>query len=163
PMGIEDGRIPNRAITASSESDRDHGAARARLNTRKEGKKRGAWSAKKLDRRQWLQVDLGKQALITKVLTQGRQDHNQWVKTYKLLLLSSNPLFEIFSCGFTNHVLCSQVFLGNSDRNTVAIRSLGRGVRARYVRIHPLTWHGHISMRIELLGRRPGKRVFIVT
>ena len=31
-----------------------------------------------------LQVDIGKVVKITKVLTQGRSDYDQWVKTYWL-------------------------------------------------------------------------------
>ena len=45
---------------------------------------RGGWSARKNNRRQWIQVRLGRGTRITGVVTQGRQDVNQWVTTYSL-------------------------------------------------------------------------------
>lgn len=82
PIGIEDGRIPNSAITASSKWDNNHGPSNARLNNKKRGRKTGAWSAKKNRRGQWIQIYLGKRTQITAILTQGRQDANQWVTSY---------------------------------------------------------------------------------
>ena len=45
-----------------------------------------------------------------------------------------------------------KVFTGNTDRNIVVCRKLNKPIRARYVRVHPIAWHGHISMRVELFG-----------
>ena len=83
-IGSEDGKIPNRAFTASSQWDTYHRANRARLNSVATKRYRGAWSAKKNNRRQWLQIKLGRKTKITGVVTQGRQDANQWVITYSL-------------------------------------------------------------------------------
>ena len=83
-IGSEDGKIPNRAFTASSQWDTYHRANRARLNSVATKRYRGAWSARKNNRRQWLQVKLGRKTKITGVVTQGRQDANQWVITYTL-------------------------------------------------------------------------------
>ena len=83
-VGLEDGKIPNRAFTASSKWDTYHRADRARLNTVATKRYRGAWSAKKNNRRQWIQVKLGRRTRITGVVTQGRQDANQWVTSYSI-------------------------------------------------------------------------------
>ena len=45
-----------------------------------------------------------------------------------------------------------KVFTGNTDRNIVVCRKLNKPIRARYVRVHPIAWHGHMSMRVELFG-----------
>ena len=45
-----------------------------------------------------------------------------------------------------------KVFTGNTDRNIVVCRKLNEPIRARYVRVHPIAWHGHMSMRVELFG-----------
>ena len=45
-----------------------------------------------------------------------------------------------------------QVFAANSDRNTIVSHVLTPRFRARYVRFVAMTWHGHISMRVELYG-----------
>ena len=45
-----------------------------------------------------------------------------------------------------------QVFAANSDRDTIVSHVLTPRFRARYVRFVVLTWHRHISMRVELYG-----------
>lgn len=45
-----------------------------------------------------------------------------------------------------------QVYQANGDRNGVIINRLIQPIEARFVRIYPETWHGHISMRVELHG-----------
>ena len=34
----------------------------------------------------------------------------------------------------------------------MVLKVLHPPINARYIRVHPKTWHGHISMRMELLG-----------
>ena len=59
--------------------------SRARLNYKPSGSKQGAWSAKKNDANQWLQVDLGASyTKVTRVASQRRLGADQWVKTYRL-------------------------------------------------------------------------------
>ena len=55
-----------------------------------------------------------------------------------------------------------QLLTGNRDRNTIVRHRFARLRRARYVRVVPYTWHRHISMRVELYGRRLGKSSFIL-
>lgn len=83
-VGLEDGKIPNRAFTASSKWDSYHRADRARLNSVANKRYRGGWSARKNNKRQWIQVKLGQKTRITGVVTQGRQDASQWVKSYSI-------------------------------------------------------------------------------
>ena len=56
PMGIEDYKIKDRQIRASSEWDKYHAARLARLNLVKRGSYRGGWSAKRNNRAQWIMV-----------------------------------------------------------------------------------------------------------
>lgn len=56
PMGMQNGRIPNSRITASSNWDRYHASFRARLHHSRTGRYVGAWCAKTNNRYQWLQV-----------------------------------------------------------------------------------------------------------
>ena len=53
--------------------------------------------------------------------------------------------------------LFHQIFRGNFERNFIVTHRFRRPFKARYVRIHPKTWRGHISMRVELYGCRLGK------
>lgn len=45
-----------------------------------------------------------------------------------------------------------QLFGGNNDKNTDRTHYINSPFVARYVRFHPLEWHGKISMRVGLLG-----------
>ena len=89
---MESGAIKNQQITAYSQYDENHGPENARLSHVADGRKKGAWSAKTNDLNQWLQVDLGRDVKITKFVTQGRQDSEQWVKSYTLSFSTEKEL-----------------------------------------------------------------------
>ena len=55
-MGIEDRKIRGRYLTASTEWNKYHGARFGRLNGVARGRNKGAWSAKRNNRRQWIMV-----------------------------------------------------------------------------------------------------------
>ena len=82
PLGLEDGRVPDPLIRASSFYNYYCGPFNARLNRRRYGRQGGAWCAKRRDRRQWLQVDFGALSTVSGVATQGRQNSAQWVTSY---------------------------------------------------------------------------------
>ena len=45
-----------------------------------------------------------------------------------------------------------QVFQGNSDRDTIVRHAIDPVIKARFIRVRPVTWHIHVSMRMELYG-----------
>ena len=53
-----------------------------------------------------------------------------------------------------------QVFVGNTDENTIVYNEFNGSIVARYTRFQPTAWHNHISMRVELYGC---KGTFLVT
>ena len=79
---MQNGRIKNRQISASSIFDKNHAAWLGRLNRKKVGHYRGAWAVRHSTRYQWLKVDFGRPTRIVQILTQGRQDYRQWVTQY---------------------------------------------------------------------------------
>ena len=79
---MENGQIRDSQITASSQWDVNHGPTNARLNIKARGGRTGAWSSRRNDVNQWLQIDFKYRATITEILTQGRKSYNQWIKTY---------------------------------------------------------------------------------
>lgn len=52
-----------------------------------------------------------------------------------------------------------QDFRGNKDQNTIVFHKL-RTVFARFIRILPQSWYGHVSMRMEFYGC-PGRRIIL--
>jgi hypothetical protein len=79
---MENGEILDEQITASSEYASNHGAVNARLNLRRPGNSH-AW-VPRTPSGSWLQVDFELQATVSEVVTQGRADVPQWVKSYSL-------------------------------------------------------------------------------
>ncbi|XP_078381198.1 retinoschisin-like [Oculina patagonica] len=142
PLGMDEGSIPDDAISASSQWDSNHGPSNARLYRLKIGQKSGAWCSKENDKSQWIQVDLREMFKVTKIATQGRQDSAQWVTQYKV------P----YSNGGVHFNFQNKVYQASNDQNTVVLNTLDAPIEARFIRVHPQQWHGHISMRMELYG-----------
>jgi len=154
PLGIEDRKIRDRYLTASSEWNKYHGARFGRLNTVARGRNRGAWSAKRNNRRQYIMVDLKRRTIIKRILTQGRQDMNQWVTSYSVEYSNNGNSFRPYTK--RGQV---KIFPANNDRNSVVAHALTPHIFARYVKIKPRTWFRHISMRFEVYGKRRAERV----
>lgn len=88
---MENGEITDAQISASSEYDIDHACVQGRLNFMGNHIKQGAWAASPSDVYPWLQIDLLKHnTRITRVATQGRHNHNQWVTKYSLLYANND-------------------------------------------------------------------------
>ena len=83
-VGLEDGRIQDSAMTASTIYSSVCAAQFGSLNHVAGSGEVGSWCVKKNDVNQWLQIDLGTPTTVTKVTTQGRQDSSQWVTSYSL-------------------------------------------------------------------------------
>ncbi|CAH1776940.1 unnamed protein product [Owenia fusiformis] len=122
--------------------------ARARLNYDDPGGCR-SWCAGSNDANQYIEVDLGRAVFVSGIVTQGRHDYDQWVKSYKLKYKAAEV--EPF-VGYTEDGI-DKIFNANTDRDTIVQSTLKiGGVFARYIRIHPVTWANHISMRMGILG-----------
>ena len=81
-LGLQNGRLTNSKITASSQYNRNSAPWLGRLRRPKRGAYMGAWCAKHNNHNQWFKVDFGRPMKITKIATQGRQDASQWVTRY---------------------------------------------------------------------------------
>ena len=93
PIGLQNYRIKNAAITASSQWDQNHAPWLARLHRSRRGRFMGAWSSRRNDYKQWLQVDMGRSMKVTGIATQGRQDADQWVTAYYVYISSDGVNF----------------------------------------------------------------------
>ncbi|XP_030844597.1 neurogenic locus Notch protein isoform X1 [Strongylocentrotus purpuratus] len=155
PLGLESYFIPDSSLTASSEYNADHGAKRGRLNLARVGNLRGAWSARPTDAKPWIQVDLADIYRITSVATQGRQDENQWVTSYRLACSTDGTTFYTVQGISAYPRAVRKIFTGNADRNTIVTNTLPVSQICRYVRLMPVSWYGHISLRMEIYGEGP--------
>ncbi|NXA36936.1 FA8 factor, partial [Eudromia elegans] len=149
PLGMEDGRIPDQRISASSYSSTvlsSWSPSRARLN--RQGRT-NAWRPKASSQSEWLQVDFEVTKKVTAVITQGARAvfTNMFVKEFAVSSSRDGvhwtPLLQDGQ---------EKVFQANRDHTGTVTNTLEPPLFARYVRIHPRRWHNHIALRTEFLG-----------
>ncbi|KAI8515780.1 hypothetical protein Bbelb_065930 [Branchiostoma belcheri] len=146
PLGMESGAIPDDSITASSTWGVNHEPYRGRLNKVTGA---GAWAVRTNTIGEWLQVDLGEMKTVTGTIIQGRSwNADQWVTSYKLQCSVDGLSWITYASSDGSE----EVLLGNTDSNTPVTNLLDSPTDARYVRFLPQSWHGHMSMRVEVLG-----------
>ncbi|XP_072032975.1 uncharacterized protein [Amphiura filiformis] len=149
PLGIEDGRINDNHITASTEWASNHGARYGRLNRPAQSGTTGGWSAGYNNANQWIQANLGDSMLVTGVKIQGRADYPQWVTQFKVQYSNDGSSWKFVQQ--TNNQ-GDMIFVGNTDHTTVVSNCFPTQVTAAYIRLVPTAWHGHISLRFEVVG-----------
>ncbi|CAB4036621.1 Hypothetical predicted protein [Paramuricea clavata] len=145
---MRSGNIQASQVTASSEWDSSHGPNNARLFSKARNGGKGAWSSKRNDLNQWLQIDFKRQTVVVGISTQGREDCcSQWVKNYTLY-------YSINGVSFLPYKYHGQVkvFKGNTDKHSVVHNPISPAIVARYIRLAPKSWNEHISLRIEFYG-----------
>lgn len=101
------------------------------------------WVAGTNDVSQWIQVDYDYPSHVTGVITQGRDDAAQWVTSYKIQYRTTST---------DAWVTLPDTYTGNSDQQTKVYNALPADIVAVSVRLLPMTWHSHISMRWDLQG-----------
>ncbi|XP_077942533.1 discoidin domain-containing receptor 2 isoform X1 [Gasterosteus aculeatus] len=150
-LGMEDGRIKDDDITASSQWYETTGPQYARLN-REEGD--GAWCPEGQlgpSDSQFLQVDLGRLTFLTVVGTQGRYARysgNEFARAYRLNYSRDGLLWRSW-----RNRLGNTVMEGNKNAYTSVINDLHPPVVSRYVRLIPVTnLPTTVCMRVELYG-----------
>ena len=95
-LGMQNHNIPDNRITASSVWNHACRAANGRLNFRAGGGRTGSWSSRYSNGHQWLQVDFRRPLKIDGISTQGRQDYNQFVKSYTISFSNDGKTFSSY-------------------------------------------------------------------
>ncbi|CAG2203922.1 unnamed protein product [Mytilus edulis] len=115
----------------------------------------GGWSAAINDKNQFIQVELNKVSTIRGVVTQGRNvdivTHccHERVTKFAVSYSIDGTKYEFIKDPQGN----KQEFTGNvKDEESVVTNMLGCPIIAQYVRIHPINWLSHITMRFDLIG-----------
>lgn len=106
-----------------------------------------SWSALTNDLNQWMVMYLGIPRAVHRIVTQGRADANQYVTEYKVQYKEKeeDPWTDV------RNIQGSFIFTGNSQYGTQRVSNeLEVPVFASYIKIIPVAWHSHISMRVGL-------------
>ena len=108
----------------------------------------GAWHAPVAAVGQWIRVSFTTDVNVHSVITQGRQEWDQWVTSYQIQYSPDNvqDRFVRDSNGAVRE------FSGNWDRNTKVENVLSLPTTARSVALLALTWHGFVCLRFEVTG-----------
>ena len=95
---MQNGRIPNKALKASSQLNARYSARMARLL-------RGTvWVSKHNNHNQWLRVDLRRTAKVTGIAIQGRENAHWWVTGFWLQFSQDGVYFATYRKWGSNKV-----------------------------------------------------------
>ena len=130
-----------------------------------------AWCAGRNDGHQWMTIKIDLvpvqgvgilrgnyyDTYLEGVVTQGRGDYPQWVEAFKVQHSSDNINFvdvpgtyaHIGENGDRTHSYFPNPIRFAPDRANPS------AARTQYLRLVPLTWHGHISMRADAIVNKP--------
>ncbi|KAK3706074.1 hypothetical protein QZH41_014686 [Actinostola sp. cb2023] len=140
---MENGKIKDSQITASSYHDDTVAPSNARLHMKSvQGEHGGVWAAETNRNPQWVQIDLGAVKKVTAIAIQGHPDRQMWIKTYQILYGDDPNSLTLYGN--------EKIFIGNTDSNSVVKNILNPPIEAKYIRVLVKSWHRWPSMRIEL-------------
>uniref|UniRef100_A0A061QFX2 Putative hemolectin n=1 Tax=Cupiennius salei TaxID=6928 RepID=A0A061QFX2_CUPSA len=148
PMGFEDNTLPDTLISVSSSNGSSNGASRIRLNTHQEGLSTGGWIPASYDYMPKVYIDFYEPRNLTGIVTQGLEDDDLWVVSYKIAYSVDNVTWD-FATDMDNNGL---VFSGNFDRNSEVLRLFSKMITARFLEVIILDYHTAPALRMEVLG-----------
>lgn len=115
---------------------------------------RGAWTAGINDKNQFIQVEFMRPSLVRGVVTQGRHLNPltlccvQRVTEYKVSY-SNDGINWKFVQDASGH---DKLFQGNIDQDSLVTHMFDCPFIARFLRLHPQSWHNQIALRFDALG-----------
>eukprot|EP00057_Strongylocentrotus_purpuratus_P013275 XP_011667749.1 PREDICTED: lactadherin-like [Strongylocentrotus purpuratus] len=147
PVGLESGKVPDSAITVSSEFGPGVSKQHVRLNNH------SAWVPEGADEDPWLQIEFDSTFVITAIMTQG-WSNDQWVTSYTVSSSMDGASWTDYQDINTTTV---KVFIGNYHPNSSVVHTIFPPVKCQFFRIHPKTAHDgvHLALRLELTGYGP--------
>ncbi|ELU11579.1 hypothetical protein CAPTEDRAFT_220583 [Capitella teleta] len=107
------------------------------------------WAAADLDQTPWVEVDLRENKLLGGVVTWPRGEYKiQYVKTFSIQYRADGqsvlePYMESGNIA---------TFVGNENKQDIVLNGFHEKIFARHVRLNVLTFSGHPTMRLEILG-----------
>lgn len=151
PLGMEEGRIPDNAITASSSYEtKSVGPQNARIRQEKNG---GAWCPKAQISsaiREYLEIDLTRNHLISWTETQGRFGNGQGQEYAEAFFLE---YWRDTKWHQYRNLKGDRVLRGNSNTYLVEKQKLDLPFVASRVRFVPYSQHPRtVCMRVEIYG-----------
>ena len=158
PLGLSDGTVKDNQLRASSSfSASTVGALNGRLGTERGG---GAWCpaglvSEETGLDEWLEIDLGRELVVTGIITQGRFAGGQgqeFAEFVSILVWGGDG--EGWR-QVSDRETASKVIKANEDTHSKVEIVLEEPVLTKVVRIVPVSKHPRmVCLRLELLGCR---------
>ncbi|KAK0063350.1 discoidin domain-containing receptor 2 [Biomphalaria pfeifferi] len=154
PLGMHSYEIPDKAITASSSYDKASvGPENARIRHEKKG---GAWCPRRQIEEniyEYLQIDLGKLKVITKVETQGRFGNGQGKEFVTQYVLEYQREDDGSWFRFRSRNNSEERFKGNINVYLAEVRDVDPPIIAKRIRFIPYSESPRtVCMRVEMYG-----------
>lgn len=102
---------------------------------------------------QYLQIEFEKPVPLYGIIMQGSPIFDQYVTSFKILHSHEGRAFHYL----VDETTKPQIFNGPIDSRTPVKSMFKIPIEAKVIHIYPLTWHGSIAIRTELLGCSPHK------
>ncbi|KAL3880478.1 hypothetical protein ACJMK2_032714, partial [Sinanodonta woodiana] len=162
-LGISSGIVRDDQLTASSSKYVTSGPEHARLNFSADSYANytGGWVAKSHDPDPYYQVDMKEPHKFTQIHLQGRQDVRMFVTSFNISY--SDDANSGFHWYYNSRNESSFVGLTHWSSFEIVTVDLDPPIFSRIIRIHPRTWVGGISLRLELSGCAQSKQLFYDT
>ncbi|XP_045208429.2 neurexin-4-like [Mercenaria mercenaria] len=119
----------------------------------------GAWSPKQDGTGEYVQAMFDEMTMITGIQTQGRNLGNDHVTLYKVEYTEDGKTWQTVN----NDLGLEQIFMGNSDGDTIQDNQLNCPVFAKGIRIIPMEWDPHIALRFEVNGCYLDNSIIVMT
>ena len=143
--------LPDERLTASDSYSQNHLPPRSRLSTVTEGYLQDAWAVIADDPQPWIQADFEDIIQIEQVELRPRSEHEQWVTSFKLAVSTDGSTFDFLLAQNGEE----RVFKGPTGMSDFVTKTFN-STRARYIRLYPLTFHVHASLKWEVYGCTDG-------
>lgn len=151
--GIETGEIPSNMLLASSSHPHCNDKERWRLNAKERSRSgdgwAGSWCAGTSSVGQYIGVDFQTATFTSGLITQGRHGSSQRVTKYKVGYYKDSTRNNLEYV--TDNDGNIKIFDGNVDMNTPVKNYFSRGIEMFGLRIYPVAWSGHMSLRFEVI------------
>lgn len=108
----------------------------------------GSWSPEINNQAQYLQIAFTTPLPIYGVIMQGSPIFDQYVTSFKIVYSVDGHAFHYL----IDEQSQPQLFSGPIDSRAPVKSMFKIPIEAKMIRIYPLTWHGSIAIRVELLG-----------
>ncbi|EDO38301.1 predicted protein, partial [Nematostella vectensis] len=147
-LGMEDGRIKDDQIKQSSFFDNMSMGKHARLHlVESQPATRGAWVSNYGPFGQWIQIDFQRLVIVTKVQTQGRYRHDQWITSFTISYSLYGTNWSVYQEGGVD-----MVFVGVTSRHQVVDTVLPQPIKTKLLKITTVTCNNYCALRMEVYG-----------